>query len=280
MVGLGALLSIEPTLFSARPPVREGGVSRGTRRTATRDGRSPSTEVPRGPQEAGSMPYYRCPACGLTGYTAAGYSTASVCPTCSAALPQDSRVYVAPGAKHDVRCRLPARPKAVAEARRALVGLALPRQTRDDLALVVSELVTNSIRHAGLSANDEIGLHVKNGDARVRVAVHDGGHGFTPPEPASDPLAVGGQGLPIVARLSEAWGVLSDRPREGCTVWCEIAVDETRADAGARGVTTGYIPPLAIEMARAATPAPAGVPHAFATSPADAAAMTTGQPDV
>jgi DNA-directed RNA polymerase subunit RPC12/RpoP len=35
------------------------------------------------------MPYYRCLACGLTSYSAAGYSAALACPYCSAALVKD-----------------------------------------------------------------------------------------------------------------------------------------------------------------------------------------------
>jgi hypothetical protein len=35
------------------------------------------------------MPYYRCPACGLTTYSAAGYTSASVCSACLEALPAD-----------------------------------------------------------------------------------------------------------------------------------------------------------------------------------------------
>lgn len=33
------------------------------------------------------MPYYRCADCGLSSYSAAGYSTPKACPNCSAALP-------------------------------------------------------------------------------------------------------------------------------------------------------------------------------------------------
>jgi anti-sigma regulatory factor (Ser/Thr protein kinase) len=76
-----------------------------------------------------------------------------------------------------VGCTL--RPEAAAEARRALVGLALPKITREDLALLVSELVTNAVRHAGLSPRAPIEVRVKNGSGGVRLAVHDPGPGFT-----------------------------------------------------------------------------------------------------
>jgi anti-sigma regulatory factor (Ser/Thr protein kinase) len=105
-----------------------------------------------------------------------------------------------------------------------LVGFALPEATRHALAMVVSELVSNSIRHAGLAADDVIDLHVTVDDRVVRVAVHDRGSGFTPPAPAGNPLVVGGQGIVIVAALSDEWGV--DCDQDGCTVWCEIPLEE------------------------------------------------------
>lgn len=36
------------------------------------------------------MPYYRCPACGLTSYSAASHSTGATCSACAAALPEDA----------------------------------------------------------------------------------------------------------------------------------------------------------------------------------------------
>lgn len=170
------------------------------------------------------MPYHRCSACGLTSYSAAAHSAASVCPNCSAALREDSKLYLVPGARRDLGCSFSVRPQAAAEARRALVGLALPAPTRETLALVVSELVSNAVRHAGLFAGDAIRLRITNGDGRVRVEVHDRGHGFKAPTADADPLTPGGQGLVIVAAVSEAWGVGYDD--DGCTVWAEVAVDE------------------------------------------------------
>jgi anti-sigma regulatory factor (Ser/Thr protein kinase) len=170
------------------------------------------------------MPYHRCASCGLTTYSAATYSSASACPACLAALTDDTKLYVTPGVSHDVNCTVLARPEAASEARRALVGLAFPEITRENLALLVSELVTNSVRHAGVSARDGIQVELHNGGDRVRLAVHDGGDGFPLPsyEPEA-PFVADGRGLLIVAALSETWGVDSDS--EGCTVWCEVAVD-------------------------------------------------------
>ena len=51
---------------------------------------------------------------------------------------------------------VPATPRILPEVRRALGELALPASVLDDARLLVSELVTNSIRHAGLHSEDQI----------------------------------------------------------------------------------------------------------------------------
>jgi hypothetical protein len=51
----------------------------------------------------------------------------------------------------------------------------------------------------------------------------------------------------IVAALSETWGVESDA--SGCTVWCEVVVDEEPADVAGSPATEGYVRELAVEMA-------------------------------
>jgi anti-sigma regulatory factor (Ser/Thr protein kinase) len=168
------------------------------------------------------MPYYRCPACGLTVHSAAVYSAARLCPECLAALPDDARLYPGPVARRTVRRVLAAKPEAVGKARRALIGMPVNQATRDVLSLLVSELVTNAIRHAGLTPEDPISIHITSHADRVRVSVHDGGPGFTPRDLAEARLdALGGRGCMIVAALSDDWGAESDA--NGCTVWCEIA---------------------------------------------------------
>jgi anti-sigma regulatory factor (Ser/Thr protein kinase) len=197
------------------------------------------------------MPYYRCPTCGLTTYSAASYSSASACPACLEALPGDAKLYVEPGEKHDVSCTLRAQPSAAAEARRALVGLALPKLTRENLALLVSEMVTNSVRHAGLSPQAPIEVQVNNGSGSVELTVHDGGPGFPFPaqEVPSAPLVAGGRGLAIVAALSETWGIHSNPG--GCTVWCQLAVVEQPTAAVNSEAPVSDVHELAVGIAEA-----------------------------
>lgn len=122
----------------------------------------------------------------------------------------------------EIDLRLAPEPEAVLTARHALDRLAdlLPPAKLEDVRLVVSELVTNSIRHAGLSPNERISLKVEASTESVRGKVCDPGPGFeAPSEPRPRPDLRGGWGLPIVDRVSDRWGV----KRDGLMcVWFEI----------------------------------------------------------
>ena len=155
------------------------------------------------------------------------------------------------GATHTIKRALAARPEAVAEARREVRTLPLAQESREHLALVVSELVTNAVLHPDAADGDPVRLEVRVRSGRARVEVRDCGRGFDAPVPISpDPLAGGGQGLLIVAALSDAWGVV--REPGGCTVWCEVLIAEP-AGVVDDEVTGAYVR----ELAAAAT-GPAG----------------------
>ena len=123
-------------------------------------------------------------------------------------------------AKIDVK--LAPEPEVVTTARHALDRLAnlLPSEKLEDVRLMVSELVTNSVRHAGLPPNEQISLTVVISDGSVHGRVCDPGPGFEKPsEPRPRTDLSGGWGLPIVERISDRWGV----ERNGCAcVWFEI----------------------------------------------------------
>jgi integral membrane sensor domain MASE1 len=113
-------------------------------------------------------------------------------------------------------------PGCPAEARTALSPLvgALATRVYSDLRLLVSELVTNSVRHARLRPGDLIRLQVELSDRALRVQVSDPGEGFSAdlPEPtAGEP---GGWGLFFTEQLADRWGV--DREGGWTTVWLEI----------------------------------------------------------
>jgi anti-sigma regulatory factor (Ser/Thr protein kinase) len=115
--------------------------------------------------------------------------------------------------------RLSVTPEAAAEARHALADVALEDGRERDVRLLVSELVTNAVRHADLEAGDVILLVIDVGDRMLRVEVHDPGGGFVPTAPAPDPARPSGWGLYLVAELADRWGVDSD---ERTLVWFEL----------------------------------------------------------
>jgi anti-sigma regulatory factor (Ser/Thr protein kinase) len=120
-----------------------------------------------------------------------------------------------------VERRLPVAPEAAAVARRALDDLAgeLSDGRIRDVRLLVSELVTNAVRHANLDSGDAIDLVIELADDALRVEVHDPGGGFVPRAPTPDPLRPSGWGLYLVAELADRWGVDSD---ETTLVWFEL----------------------------------------------------------
>jgi anti-sigma regulatory factor (Ser/Thr protein kinase) len=118
--------------------------------------------------------------------------------------------------------RLTSGPQAASAARIALHDLAevLGPGLLSEVRLMVSELVTNSIRHARGGRLGEIALRASVDEERLAVEVADGGPGF---EPARGPLsgsAAGGWGLFIVQTLADRWGVGREGTR--ASVWFEI----------------------------------------------------------
>ena len=107
----------------------------------------------------------------------------------------------------------------------------------DDVVLVISELVTNSVRHAASDQSIEMTLEVS--DVGIRLEVSDRGTGFVPVES----MRGGGLGLVIVDRIAASWGVTTNG---SCTVWVEISKvlemasgPESRPGSAALGIELG-----------------------------------------
>ena len=113
---------------------------------------------------------------------------------------------------------LPSTPAAPGRARGALEPLAagIPTDRLRDVRLLVSELVTNAVRHAG---GERVRLVVEHRNGVLRVEVHDPGRGFEVTAPPDDPLRSSGWGLVLVGELADRWGV--DRA-PGTRVWFEM----------------------------------------------------------
>lgn len=120
-----------------------------------------------------------------------------------------------------IELELPARPEAPGIARQALEPLhgKISTVKMQDLQLLVSELVTNSVRHAGLPDPASVTLNVRLTEDRLRVEVTDTGPGFERPRRDVDPTALDGWGLFLVERLTDRWGVGG---ADSTCVWFEI----------------------------------------------------------
>lgn len=128
-----------------------------------------------------------------------------------------------------VRIDVPVDLAHLGEARSRLVDAARSWgfSEHHELEVVVSELITNAIRHSGAASAVEARLV---GPGRVEVAVSD--HGAGVPAPV-DPYEqhTRGHGLRIVDAFAASWGVRPD-PHGGKTVWALL-------DAGDAEVTSG-----------------------------------------
>jgi len=115
-------------------------------------------------------------------------------------------------------------PEAASQARAVVseeLGRAVSAKVLQDATLLVSELVTNAVRHAPREGVPEIELRLKLNPERVRVVVSDPGPGFFA-EPRLPTASEGsGWGLYLVDRIADRWGVIT---KDRSEVWFEIDV--------------------------------------------------------
>jgi anti-sigma regulatory factor (Ser/Thr protein kinase) len=97
-----------------------------------------------------------------------------------------------------------------------------------DLRLLVTEAVKNSVQHAGVGPDDSIGLRISVRSDTVRIEVTDQGPGFEPDASRPDEDEVSGWGLFLIDQLADRWGVVQDN---GTTVWFEVSRADSRPSA-------------------------------------------------
>jgi two-component sensor histidine kinase len=91
----------------------------------------------------------------------------------------------------------------------------------DNAAIVVTELLTNAIRHASPLSGRWLQVTWDLENESVEIAVSDGGSTTLPRVSRPALSALGGRGLEIVESLSQRWGVRGAGP--GTTVWAILA---------------------------------------------------------
>lgn len=122
----------------------------------------------------------------------------------------------------DATARFRAAPDAPSAARRFLAGLLRRRPYGErvdahDAQLVLSEMATNAVIHAGTPFS----VGVRCDGSTVRISVQD----WSSAQPIvreANPRALSGRGLRLIAMVSRAWGI--DYGPDGKTVWAELAL--------------------------------------------------------
>jgi anti-sigma regulatory factor (Ser/Thr protein kinase) len=133
-----------------------------------------------------------------------------------------------------VDLRLPPDPTSPARARHALDPLEdrFGTEILFKLRLLLSELVTNSVRHARLQETERIVVRVMCEPGALRAEVLDAGHRVSFPAMMASHTGweyqrtrgsewPGGWGLSMVEALADSWGVVRG---EGTTVWFELGL--------------------------------------------------------
>lgn len=125
------------------------------------------------------------------------------------------------GDSESIRIQIPGDNQAAARARAELARLRsmLDDPVVENIRLLVTELVTNSVRHAQAS---KIELMILVSRTRVHVEVANPGGGFEP-RPSGPEDSDTGWGLFLVDRLSDGWGVTQGSGTDYQRVWFELA---------------------------------------------------------
>jgi two-component sensor histidine kinase len=111
-------------------------------------------------------------------------------------------------------------------ARRRLVSDLIDADAYDsavcDAALVLSELLSNALRHAVPLPGTKLRVAWRLDADSIQLSVRDGGGKSRPELGEPTQATTGGRGLRIVEKLSRCWGTSSDE--EGTTVWAQVPI--------------------------------------------------------
>ncbi len=91
---------------------------------------------------------------------------------------------------------------------------------RDDAMLVLSELVSNAVRHAAPLPSGEVRVRWSIRADVLHLEITDGGATTRPNAVVAAVTALGGRGLDIVRAVCRQWGV-TEEP-DAVTVWADV----------------------------------------------------------
>ena len=114
--------------------------------------------------------------------------------------------------------------QGVSLARHAFVSELMSFGVSDDVCqdamLVISELVSNAVKHAAPLPGGEVQVRCSISEDFLHIEITDGG-AVTRPNPAvATVFALGGRGLDIVRTISREWGVSAEG--DSVTVWADV----------------------------------------------------------
>ena len=127
-----------------------------------------------------------------------------------------------------IAMELPAEPHSAKVARDAIAGLdGHLGNVFGDVVLLISELVTNSVRHAGLAAHEVVRVRASEAGEVLHLEVEDTGCSGVPHRRIPDGVH-GGLGLNLVDAISLHWGVQCN---DHTMVWADLPISAGRLPA-------------------------------------------------
>ncbi|RAY14920.1 ATP-binding protein [Actinomadura craniellae] len=143
---------------------------------------------------------------------------------------------------------LPHAPSSVSIARKRLStelrGCGVFDSVIDDAAVIVSELLSNALRHARPLPSGQLRVTWSCNRETLELAVSDGGAMTEPRRNRPALSSLGGRGLGIVETLAECWGV---RHEDGATTVWAVLRTYRRADGESTSMVTPAIHPALAE---------------------------------
>jgi anti-sigma regulatory factor (Ser/Thr protein kinase) len=128
-----------------------------------------------------------------------------------------------------VQRSLPADATAPRLARDALADVSrrIPGHTADDLRLLLTELVTNAVKHAELRDGETIDLNVRALPECVEALLSYPHHGEFAPALPFEPDAESGFGLFLVDQVCDRWSMVETQGR--MQAWFEVDLPHRHA---------------------------------------------------